>query len=274
VSAIFPNEANGNMDLEEYANSFPSMGGTKIGSFLRDCIAKAPSGMAAVELGAWLGAGTAQMALASRERGEGDHIEIYCYDRFEANEAEVGKAEKRGLSIEVGQDTLPFVRERLQRFGVPIYFNKCEIIDAKYAGPEIALHVDDATKGFMPFTKSLVEFAPHWVAGTTVVVLMDYGLWKKSKQRKHRELQFMIESNSDCFERIYEAWPGSTVSFRYLGGLDFVRLQEFFLLLKIEDSLKNIEKRQDQLLRESSSFSTKYPIKISNISKLLRKIFR
>src|SRR5690606_12370375 len=49
--------------LERLADEFPSMGGKKIGPFLRKLARAAPSHTAIVEVGSWLGAGTAQLAI-------------------------------------------------------------------------------------------------------------------------------------------------------------------------------------------------------------------
>ena len=57
-----------NSCLHELAEKIPSMGGTEIGALLREAARNAPSNTAIVEVGCWLGAGTAQLALGIRER--------------------------------------------------------------------------------------------------------------------------------------------------------------------------------------------------------------
>ena len=95
-------------ELTALSAQLPSMGGKEIGAFLRRVARDAPQGSAIVEVGCWLGAGTAQLALGVRERAAGDTIPIIAYDRWVARESEVEKASKQaGLSFIKGMDTLP-----------------------------------------------------------------------------------------------------------------------------------------------------------------------
>ena len=52
------------VDLNDIADGIPSMGGRRFGSLLRRLACDALSGTSIVEVGCWLGAGTAQLALA------------------------------------------------------------------------------------------------------------------------------------------------------------------------------------------------------------------
>ena len=68
------------MDLYAMANRIPSMGGREIGPVLRNLARHAPAGTSIVEVGTWLGAGTAQLALGIRERARPSEVALHCYD--------------------------------------------------------------------------------------------------------------------------------------------------------------------------------------------------
>jgi predicted O-methyltransferase YrrM len=61
-------------ELELLASRIPSMGGTEIGAQLRRAARLAPANTAIVEVGSWLGAGTAQLALGVRDRPSADSM--------------------------------------------------------------------------------------------------------------------------------------------------------------------------------------------------------
>ena len=111
-------------DLQERAERIPSMGGRKIGHVLQKVVVEAPTNTAIVEVGCWLGAGTAQLALGTREREDPNSVVLHCYDRWTASPNEVRKAAQAGVSIEEGADTLPFTQDMLEPFGVQIQFHK------------------------------------------------------------------------------------------------------------------------------------------------------
>ena len=64
------------MELNGIADQIPSMGGNEIGSVLRDLARQAPADTSIVEVGAWLGAGTAQLALGVRERQRSSDVAL------------------------------------------------------------------------------------------------------------------------------------------------------------------------------------------------------
>jgi hypothetical protein len=138
------------MDLERHAAAIPSMGGRQIGVILRNLARTAPADTAIVELGAWLGSGTAQLALGLRDRSE-NRVSIHCFDRFTVLECDVRKAKLEGVKLAVGQPTLPIVQETLEPFGVPITFTQGDLRNAKWSGPPISVYIDDATKTAMLF---------------------------------------------------------------------------------------------------------------------------
>jgi hypothetical protein len=212
-------------DLEERARRMPSQGGVAIGPFLRAAAARVPAGSAIVELGAWLGAGTAHLALGAAERA--DPPTIHVFDRFEAGAGEVGKAAKFGISLRRRQNTLPVVRELLAPFGVPIEYHRGAIDDQTWAGGPIGLQVDDAAKKAPTFFHVLRQFGPSWIPGTTVLVLVDYDFWRSfppgPKADALRVQHDFVSAHPEVFEPIAEADRAGTPAgfFRYAKALDF-----------------------------------------------------
>lgn len=166
--------------------NIPSMGGTEIGDHLRKHAAAVRDGEAIVELGVWLGAGTAQMAQAVRGRD----VEIHGYDRFEARESEIRKAAAQGMKLESHQNTRPLVELFLAPIGARVALHRGNIVHARPPARMIALHVDDACKRPAIFLRALRTFSPRWIPGRTVVVLMDVLFWMHNPDP---ELKFQYE---------------------------------------------------------------------------------
>jgi hypothetical protein len=188
--------------LAGLAEQIPSMGGAKLGPVLRQFAREAPGNTAIVEVGCWLGAGTAQLALGILERETEADICIHCYDRWIANKVEVEKAARAGLHLELAEDILPHTRRMLQPFNVPIEFHQGDIRHATWNGFPISVYVDDASKTPKLFFHALRTFAPSWIPGQTVIILMDYDIWQKTGNDDHKCQKEFIESHSFSFERI------------------------------------------------------------------------
>ncbi|HET6499027.1 MAG TPA: hypothetical protein VFH17_08260 [Coriobacteriia bacterium] len=209
--------------VPEAVRRIPSMGGREIGRDLREWAAACPDGSAIVELGCWLGAGTAQMALGVRHSGRS--VVVHAYDAFEASAGEVAKAAAHGVRLRDGQDTSGRVFETLHEIGALVTLHKGDIRKARYAGPPISLHVDDCCKRNYLFLPALRTFGPHWIAGQTVVVLMDF--WYFERPGVDRALRFQhdwMAEHAGCFEVIRERMPGtSAAAWRYVGGEPWLR---------------------------------------------------
>lgn len=217
-------------ELSRFADEFPSMGGKKLGPFLRDLARNAPANTAIVEVGSWLGAGTAQLAEGLRQRRDGPSVSLFTYDRWIASKAEIVKAHKANANFEQGQDTLPWVMERLARFGVPISFVKGDIGAISWSGPPISVYVDDAAKTPKYFYNMLRTFGPAWIPGVTVLVLMDYYTWEKTGSEEHKCQKYFIESHRDYFSPVEGFRKDSNAAFVYKKKLDFGRLKVESLL--------------------------------------------
>ena len=176
----------------------PSMGGRELGPVFARYIDAMPFGLDVVEVGAWLGAGTYELATAMQDHGHvGDgknQSSLHVYDRFIADKGQVVKAagkhrypagitvDGRGdvLKLKVGMDTLPTVRGFLHPFKF-VKFYKGELGGMSYKkGKGIGVLVVDALKRDPHFTKLMKKLEPHLVPGA-VIFLMDFYYYKKVK---------------------------------------------------------------------------------------------
>lgn len=212
-------------DLEQQAARIPSMGGREIGPFLRQAASEVGVGQCIVEIGAWMGAGTAQMALGARRVTPVPTIHVF--DRFRTARHEIAKAERAGVRLRKGQNTLPLVQRHLAPFRVPLVFHKTRIDRAEWDAGPIGLFVDDVSKGPEKFFQVLRTFGPSWIVGETIVVLMDYYYWKKAEDeesaRRLRVQQDFVTAHPEAFEPIESEHTRNTSSaiFRYTERLDF-----------------------------------------------------
>ncbi len=206
------------MDLHEYAKTFPSQGGVEIGPWLEHYAAEVPEASAIVELGSWLGAGTAHLALGAKKSG----AEIHVYDRFRcASEEEQTKAAKFGVKLEIGDDTLPRVMASLVKFGVGIHYNRGSFkpgIQIKWDATPVGLYVDDLTKVEYLWTYAMKVFKPHFIPQKTILVLMDYHFDLTAGNNYAAQKRYM-QQHAKQFQMIVDLRPGTTTAvFRFLGN--------------------------------------------------------
>ena len=183
-----------------------------------------------VEVGTWLGAGTAQLALGIRERARPSEVALHCYDRWQANRSEITKAAGCGVHLAFEEDTLPRVRRTLEPFGVPVEYHKGELLGVRWDGGPISVYVDDAAKMPEAFLHALRTFGPSWVPGTTRLVFMDYDYWRTGIL-EHRCQKAVVESNAACFERL-EHIDLSHAVFRYMGAIEKVPIEVASMALR------------------------------------------
>ena len=205
--------------LEALAARLPSMGGREIGHYLRQCVRGLCDGDTIIELGTWLGAGTAQVCLGLRESGV--RAVVHTYDRFEARATERTKAAGRGIKLKSHENTLPRVERMISGFGVEVHLHRGDIHVARYKGPAIALHIDDACKREPVFLHALKTWGPWWIPGRTIVVLMDYYYWQV-RPGLDAGLRFQhdfVTARPRVFEEVWRHNDDSPAAFLYKGGL-------------------------------------------------------
>ena len=254
------------------------MGGTEIGPLLRRAARQAPADTSVVEVGCWLGAGTAQLALGIRERQSARRVQLHSYDRWQASQSELEKAARWGVDLSIGEDTLPQTRRTLEAFEVPIEFHKGDVRQARWDGGPISVYVDDASKKWQAFYHVLLTFGPSWIPGETVVVLMDYHIWKDTGAADHQCQKHFVEAHSSCFEPIqYVGQPGSAgrlptqpAVFLYTAPVDFgkwIATTCMASLAAAEREIKSlsgqVRQRDDKIrrLRNSTSWRVTAPLR-------------
>lgn len=189
-------------DLRDIAQALPGMGGVEIGVMLAHFAADVPRGQAIVEVGCWLGAGTAHLALGAGQ------TPIHVYDRWRAKENEVRHAASFGVSLSEGENTLPRVVETLRPFNANIRFHRGDIRKARWGGKAIGLYVDDASKAAKGWDHSAATFLPHVPVGG-MAVLMDFHF--RAEGRPLAQVAWM-ETRADQWERIADRVNGTTAS--------------------------------------------------------------
>ena len=209
------------IDLAEYAKTFPSMGGRQIGEHIRNAVKQIPDGVAIVELGTWMGAGTAQAALAVVDYEKDNPI--YTYDRFIVSGRQPMKAAREGVNLKPGTSNYELVKGMLSVFPVPITVIRKEIRKSEYHGGPIGLYIDDACKQESNFLETQRIFWRHFIPGVTICIFMDFYLWKKTGDEKHKFQYNFITARPDRFKYlkdIEETYGGEEefgAIFLYLG---------------------------------------------------------
>ena len=250
------------LDLSGVADGIPSMGGHKVGPILRDLAREAPAGTSIVEVGTWLGAGTAQLALGMRERQSRGDVALHCYDRWQATRNQTIKAARFGVRLAVGEDTLPRVRRTMEPFGVSVEYHKGELLESRWSGEPISVYVDDASKMPETFMHSLSTFGSSWMPGTTLVVLMDYEHWKTSGDPRHQCQKKFIESNGSCFERLVRFDDARHPVFLY---------KESFDRVPIDLALMALHQAQQRLQACHDSASWRITAPLRTVSNAVRR---
>ena len=78
-------------EIKYKIDKIPSMGGRQLGADFDKYVSAMSNGLAIVEMGAWLGAGTAQIAYAMMKHGK-DKSTLYSVDSFFVHGKELDKA--------------------------------------------------------------------------------------------------------------------------------------------------------------------------------------
>lgn len=126
-----------------------------------------------------------------------------------------------------GQDTRPLVNFLLSDLETPVHLHKCDLRKATWKGGPIGLLIEDAAKRKHLFASMLETFGPSFVPGETILVLMDYHLWREKGSRpmriEYRAQTEFIEAHPASFEHLGEPdiRRTSTAVFRYTEELDF-----------------------------------------------------
>ncbi len=236
--------------LEQNAMEIPSQGGTGIGGFLQEAAMHARENTNIIEIGTWLGAGTAQLALGALKKFNPHTIQIHTYDKFTASQAEVEKAALKNTMLVAGEDTLPKVKKFLSGFDPLIQFHKINLMDIKYQEKKaISVYVDDAAKTPELFNHMIKTFSPYWIPEETVLVFMDFHHWRKSPDRPDFKYQkFIVDNNPDSF-RLLQTFEGkSGTAFKYKKPLSSDNIKHAYNLFKKNLPSKSAEPASRRLV--------------------------
>ena len=133
---------------------------------------------------------------------------------------------------------------------------------ARWEGSPISVYVDDASKTLPFFYRSLATFAPFWVSGETVILLMDFYRWRKTGAPKDQCQQHVVEAISDCFTPIAHegrATESPLAMFRYTAPLGTGAWA--WLLKQAAKAAVAASNAQIQKLRNSTSWRITAPLR-------------
>lgn len=207
----------------------PSMGGREIGEVLHRFASQTRPDQFTVEVGAWLGAGTWALAQGLLDAGapKSGAPRLHVYELFKMAASGAEKAKKAGVDVRPGQNVYGLVKDTLAPIGLPIEWHPGSTLDKVWpADWPIGLYVDDASKSSALFQHALHMFAPAWVPGETVLILMDFHFWKqKNNPAKQADLRWQsdfILSHPESFEHItgQDMAGTSAEAFRYIAPVD------------------------------------------------------
>ncbi len=122
--------------------------------------------------------------------------------------------------------------------------------------------MDDASKTLPLFYHSLATFAPFWIPGETVILLMDFHLWEKTGVATHQCQQRFVEALSDCIAPIEDAdrfGQTALAMFRYTAPLGTGAWA--WLLKQAAKAVVAAENAQIQKLRNSTSWRITAPLR-------------
>lgn len=186
-------------ELEKHIEKIPSMGGRQIGHHIEEAVSKLKPDENIIELGTWLGAGTAQIAMALKKQGKNN--KIFTHDRFLVSSRQPLKAGREGVKLVDGQDSFPVARAFLEPFP-NIRIIKSEIKNVIYNHGKIGLYIDDACKQKERFKSAMRIFSPYFIPNKTILIMMDFYLFKNTRSESHKYQYKFMKKRPDKFERI------------------------------------------------------------------------
>lgn len=191
-----------------------------------------PGNGCAVELGCWFGATTVALLEGLTEAGFDQNV--YCYDRWKATREQVIKAHGEGLIIHNKEDLYPLFDSNVERFDHTVITYQGNISDTikDYPNDLIYVCLFDAPKRNPVFMDAISKLLSNFVAGETVLGLLDYyfyrGILQSGRRKEAMAPVRFIEQFSDCFEKVAE-WPEQSdcVFFKYVKKIDNEKFELF-----------------------------------------------
>lgn len=198
-------------ELASWAATLPRMSSSAVGPFLTELAQRTEIGDV-VEIGSWLGYGSAHLALGLSSRRK-----VHVYDAFECRGLEAEKAIKFGVKILPGQDTLPVVQVLLEPVLRNVCFHKGDIRTAGRRKGPISLLVDDASKQEKLFSSTMHTFGPSLRDGA-LIALLDFNYFMTSGDSRHEFQKEVVSRYRSHFDRIPHPMGNTPELFRYRVG--------------------------------------------------------
>jgi len=183
-------------EIKKKIDRIPSQGGRQLGEDFDKYVSLMDNGLSIVEMGAWLGAGTAQIAYSMQKYGK-DKSTLYCIDSFLVHGRELEKAKNQGLMVKHHQDTLSIVKNYLSELSenVNIEFHKMNVMTYKHTGEKIGVYVLDCAKKDPTFTTLITKMEKYFIPGKTIVFFMDYYYYKKTKSDSNKAQERYVKKS-------------------------------------------------------------------------------
>lgn len=210
-------------NLRHYIDLIPSLGhgGKSIGNFLIDSAMNSRDYTDIIDLGPWLGSTTAHLAYGVTLSEKKKDIRIISYDRWIATQTYKKRAKvHHDIEYELDQDLLPIFKENIAPFKKMVKPKQGDIIECKYKSDRsVELLIDDCCTGKDYHDHMMKTFSPYFVAGKTILVLMDYCFYEKKPDAGylHYQKDFMNE-NKTVFMPLFKIRGSMAAVFRYMGG--------------------------------------------------------
>ena len=170
-----------------------------------------------VELGAWLGASTAYIAAALRDRGDARKVQVY--DKFQSKPGHRTKVKafyaKRGLTddkMPLG-DAMAQVKRNLGSFLDNVELHRCQIEGVKWGDAPITVLITDAPKRVPAIAAVMTNFRKGIGAGTVMA-------WQDFCHFPSYEIPACLYRLRNRLEFVEAVVPGTTLVFKVLSQWD------------------------------------------------------
>lgn len=159
----------------------------------------------AMELGCFMGASSVPLLRGLVKAGY--NKAFWAFDRWRANEQQVGMAEEYGIKLAEGDSVLSYYINNTTEIYSDIVGKQGGIpnILTKYCGDPIEICILDAPKKNPVFINTIKALHKYWIPGTTILGLLDYEFYKRKvgplREVLKASVRFM-EEHKDSFELI------------------------------------------------------------------------
>ncbi len=202
------------IDQYHSLDGIPAMTSSQIHSYLEELGTQWKGEGNVVELGCWLGASA--VAILKGLKTAGYDRTFWAFDGWQATKDQIPKAAAQGVTLHLQEDTLPIFQRNTRLYnnvrtvkgGMPQSLHR-------YSGQPIEICLFDAPKTEPVFTDCIDLLSPFWIAGVTVLGLLDYDFYLRhsgAKRDKFRAPVNFMKKYKDHFSLVKE-WDDEAVKF-------------------------------------------------------------